>query len=66
MKKLNLFMAIIMALVTTCIILLFFFSFEESNIGWAVVTMVSILGYLASGLYFYKYKHNTKKKLASW
>jgi drug/metabolite transporter (DMT)-like permease len=66
MKTLNLFMAILMALVTTCIILLFFFSFEESDFGWGFITLVSILGYLASAWYFYKYKHNTKKKLASW
>jgi len=61
MKRFNLFMAIMMALVTTCIILLFFFSFEESNIGWGFITLISILGYLASALYFYNYKHNTKE-----
>lgn len=58
MKKLNLFMAIMMALITTCIILLFFFFVEESNAGWVVVTMMSVLGYMASGLYFYNYKHS--------
>jgi drug/metabolite transporter (DMT)-like permease len=56
MKRFNLFMAIMMALVTTCIILLFFFSFEESEVGWGIVTMVSILGYMASALYFYNHK----------
>ena len=56
MKTLNLFMAMFMALATTALILLFFFSFEESDGGWAAVITISILGYLASALYFYKYK----------
>jgi len=58
MKLFNLFVAIIMALITTFIILWFFFTFEESNIGWAIVTMISVLGYMVSGLYFYNYKHS--------
>jgi drug/metabolite transporter (DMT)-like permease len=66
MKTLNLFMAILMAAITTTIILLFFFSFEESDFGWGFITLVSILGYMASALCLYNYKHNTKKKLASW
>lgn len=56
MKKLNLFMAIMMALVTTVIILLILFNFEESNLGWGMLEFVSITGYLTSGLYFYNYK----------
>ena len=56
MKRFNLFMAILMALVTTFIILWFFFSFEESDFGWGLITMVSILGYMASALYLYNYK----------
>lgn len=58
MKRFNLFMAILMALVTTFIILWFFFSFEESDFGWGLITMVSILGYMASALYLYNYKKN--------
>ena len=54
-------MAILMAAITTTIILLFFFSFEESDFGWGFITLVSILGYMASALYLYNYKHNTKE-----
>jgi len=61
MKRFNLFMAIMMALITTFIILWILFSFEESNIGWGMLMLVSITGYLASALYIYNYKHNTKK-----
>ena len=56
MKRFNLFMAILMATITTFIILWFFFSFEESDFGWGLITMVSILGYMASALYLYNYK----------
>jgi drug/metabolite transporter (DMT)-like permease len=55
-KAFNLFMAILMATITTFIILWFFFSFEESDFGWGLITMVSILGYMASVLYLYNYK----------
>lgn len=58
MKKLNLFMAVMTALVTTCIILLFFCFVTESNLGWGVVTLISVVGYMISGLYFYNYKHS--------
>ena len=61
MKRFNLFMAIILALITTFIILWILFTFEESNIGWGFITLVSILGYMASALYLYNYKHNTKE-----
>jgi drug/metabolite transporter (DMT)-like permease len=55
-KAFNLFMAILMATITTFIILWFFFSFEESDFGWGLITMVSILGYMVSVLYLYNYK----------
>ena len=60
MKTLNLFMAITVALVTTFIILSILFFFEESNLGWGTLLFVSTVGYSASGLYFYNYKHSRK------
>ena len=54
-------MAIMMALITTFIILWILFSFEESDLGWGMLILVSITGYLASALYFYNHKQNTKK-----
>lgn len=59
MKALNLFMAILLALVTTCIILLYFYTNVESMIGWEIVTLFSILGYLGAYMYYDNYK--TKK-----
>jgi len=56
MKRFNLFMAIMLALITTFIILWILFSFEESNIGWGMLMLVSSIGYLASALYFYNHK----------
>jgi drug/metabolite transporter (DMT)-like permease len=61
MKRFNLFMAIMMALITTTLILWILFTFEENDLGWGMLMLVSITGYLASGLYIYNYKHNTKK-----
>ena len=49
-------MAIMMALITTFIILWILFTFEESNLGWGMLIFVSIVGYLASALYFYNYR----------
>lgn len=61
MKRFNLFMAIMLALITTFIILWILFTFEDNNLGWGILIFVSIVGYLASALYIYNYKHNTKK-----
>jgi drug/metabolite transporter (DMT)-like permease len=61
MKRFNLFMAIMMALITTFIILWILFTFEENNLGWGMLVLVSSIGYLTSALYFYNYKHNTKE-----
>jgi hypothetical protein len=58
MKKLNLFMAILMALVTTCIILMILFFVEESNLGWSILILTSIVGYLYSALYYHNYKNS--------
>ena len=55
-KTLNLFMAILMALITTTLILWILFTFEESNLGWGVLTFVSLVGYMSAALYIYKYK----------
>jgi hypothetical protein len=60
MKRFNLFMAIMMALITTTLILWILYTFEESNLGWSMLTFVSITGYLASAWYFYNHKQNTK------
>lgn len=56
MKRLNLFMAISLAIVTTCIILLFFYTNVESMIGWEIVTLFSIIGYLGAYAYYDNYK----------
>lgn len=56
MKTLNLFMAILLALITTALIILFFFIVPESNEGWTLVTLLSIIGYLGSALYYHNYK----------
>jgi hypothetical protein len=56
MKKLNLFLAILLALVTTCIILLYFCTHVESMIGWEIVTLFSIIGYLGAYGYYDNYK----------
>lgn len=61
MKIFNLFMAIMMALITTSIILWILYTFEESNIGWSILTFVSSIGYTLAALFVYNYKHNTKK-----
>jgi drug/metabolite transporter (DMT)-like permease len=61
MKTFNLLMAIMMALATTAIIVLFIFTTEESNLGWGIITMMSLLGYLTSALYFHNYKEYKKK-----
>lgn len=55
MKRLNLFMAITLAMVTTAIIMLFFYgvSYNKEVLGY--VTLISTLGYLASGLYYHNY-----------
>ena len=61
MKTFNLFMAIMMTLITTVIILWILFTFEENDLGWSMLTFVSFTGYLTSALYFYNHKQNTKK-----
>ena len=61
MKTFNLFMAIMMTLITTVIILWILFTFEENDLGWSMLTFVSIIGYMSAALYIYNYKHNTKK-----
>jgi drug/metabolite transporter (DMT)-like permease len=60
-KAFNLFIAIMMALITTFIILWILYTFEESDLGWGMLILVSITGYLTSALYFYNHKQNTKK-----
>jgi len=49
-------MAIGLAIVTTCIILLFFYTNIESMIGWEIVTLFSIIGYLGAYAYYDNYK----------
>ena len=49
-------MAIMMALVTTFIILSILFFFEESNLGWAMLVFVSTVGYLVSAMYYDTYR----------
>ena len=56
MKKLNLFMAIFMALITTTLIVLFFYAVPYSKNAAILVTMLSIMGYLGSALYYHNYK----------
>ena len=60
-KAFNLFIAIMMALITTFIILWILYTFEESDLGWGMLILVSITGYLTSALYFYNHEQNTKK-----
>ena len=61
MKRFNLLIAIIVAIITTFIILWIFYTFEESDLGWGMLILVSITGYLTSALYFYNHKQITKK-----
>jgi hypothetical protein len=61
MKLFNLFMAIMMTLITTTLILWILYTFEESNLGWSMLTFVSSVGYILAALFVYNYKHNTKK-----
>jgi drug/metabolite transporter (DMT)-like permease len=61
MKLFNLFMAIMMTLITTTLILWILYTFEESNLGWGMLILVAVTGYLTSALYFYNHKQNTKK-----
>jgi len=60
MKRFNLFMPIFMAilltLITTTLILWILFTFEESNLGWGMLTFVSLVGYMSAALYIHKYK----------
>jgi hypothetical protein len=56
MKRFNLFMAIMLALITTTLIVLFFFTVSYSKEATALVTFVSFLGYMGSALYFYNHK----------
>ena len=56
MKRFNLFMAIMLALITTTLIILFFFTVSYSKEATALVTFVSFLGYMTSALYFYNHK----------
>ena len=60
-KAFNLLIAIIVAIITTFIILWIFYTFEESNLGWGMLILVSITGYLTSALYFYNHKQNKKE-----
>lgn len=61
MKIFNLFMAIMMALITTFIILWILYTFEENDLGWGMLILVSSVGYTLAALFVYNYKHNTKK-----
>jgi hypothetical protein len=61
MKLFNLFMAIMMTLITTTLILWILYTFEESDLGWSILTFVSCVGYTLAALFVYNYKHNTKK-----
>jgi hypothetical protein len=54
-------MAIMMTLITTTLILWILYTFEESNLGWSMLTFVSSVGYILAALFVYNYKHNTKK-----
>lgn len=56
MKKLNLLLAILLAILTTIGILLFFYKRQESNLGWAIVMLFSIIGYCGSYIYYENYK----------
>lgn len=56
MKKLNLFIAIIMALVTTIAIVLFLFTRDFSKKNAEIITMMSIFGYLISATFYHHYK----------
>lgn len=56
MKKLNLFMAISLAIVTTTLIILFFYCIPYSGDAFALVTLLSVMGYLGSALYYHNYK----------
>ena len=56
MKRFKLCMAIMLALITTTLIVLFFFTVSYSKEATALVTFVSFLGYMASALYFYNHK----------
>lgn len=49
-------MATLLALATTCIILLYFYTNVESMIGWEIVTLFSIVGYLGAYAYYDSYK----------
>ena len=54
-KTLNLVMAIFLTILTTATILLFFYGVSYSKDALGYVTFISILGYLAAGLYYHNY-----------
>jgi hypothetical protein len=56
MKRLNLLLAILLAICTTAVIILFFFTISYSKEAAGLVTLISMLGYLGSALYFHNYK----------
>jgi len=49
-------MAILMALITTTLIVLFFYAVPYSKNAAILVTMLAIMGYLGSALYYKNYK----------
>lgn len=61
-KRLNLTMAIFMAILTTFTILFFFYGVSYSKDALGYVTLISTAGYLAAGLYYHNYKEIKKQE----
>ena len=62
MKNLTLIMAILLAIVTTSIILLSFVVLEPNGNNMALICMLSVMGYIGSYIYFDSYTEHVKKE----
>jgi hypothetical protein len=61
-KTLNLAMAILLTILTTATILLFFYGVSYSKDALGYVTLISTAGYLAAGLYYHNYMEIKKQE----
>lgn len=57
-----LLVSVVLAIVTTFIILLLFATLEVGAVSFGMITMASILGYLSSAAYYYSYKEVKENK----
>jgi hypothetical protein len=62
MKNLTLIMAMLLAIVTTSIILLSFVVLEPNGNNMALICMLSVMGYIGSYIYFDSYTEHVKKE----